>query len=137
MTTSRSAATCSSIFGQDLLVGRLPVGVARLEAELRALAAREVLGAAAELDVDTAAGHVGRDRDGTGDAGLGDDLAFALGVFGLGVQHGVRDAACFASCWPSSSETSTEIVPTRTGWPLAWRSSISLTTACHLPSRVL
>ena len=38
---------------------------------------------------------------------------------------------------PSSSETSTEIVPTRTGWPLAWRSSISRATAAHLPSIVL
>ena len=37
----------------------------------------------------------------------------------------------------SISETSTEIVPTRTGWPAAWRSAISLTTAVHLPSLVL
>ena len=37
----------------------------------------------------------------------------------------------------SSSETSTEIVPTSTGWPAAWRSSISLATAAHLPSLVL
>ena len=41
------------------------------------------------------------------------------------------------SCWESSSETSTEIVPTSTGWPCSWRSSISLTTAFHLPSLVL
>ena len=37
----------------------------------------------------------------------------------------------------SSSETSTEIVPTSTGWPLSWRSWISRATARHLPSRVL
>ena len=37
----------------------------------------------------------------------------------------------------SSSETSTEIVPTSTGWPFSWRSAISLATAAHLPSMVL
>ena len=37
----------------------------------------------------------------------------------------------------SSSETSTEIVPTSTGWPFSWRAAISLTTAFHLPSLVL
>ena len=36
-----------------------------------------------------------------------------------------------------SSETSTEIVPTSTGWPAALRSAISRSTADHLPSRVL
>ena len=41
------------------------------------------------------------------------------------------------SCSPSSSETSTEIVPTSTGWPAAWRASSSRTTARHLPSLVL
>ncbi len=38
---------------------------------------------------------------------------------------------------PSSSETSTEIVPTRTGWPLSWRTWISSATAFHLPALVL
>ena len=42
-----------------------------------------------------------------------------------------------ASMPASSSDTSTEIVPTRTGWPLAVRASISRTTAPHLPSLVL
>ena len=46
--------------------------------------------ALAELDVDTAAGHVGRDRDGTRLAGVQDDLGLARVV--LGVQHGVRHA---------------------------------------------
>ncbi len=36
-----------------------------------------------------------------------------------------------------SSETSTEIVPTSTGWSVAWRLAISAATACHLPSLVL
>ena len=39
--------------------------------------------------------------------------------------------------WESISETSTEIVPTSTGWPVALRCSISRTTADHLPSLVL
>ncbi len=43
----------------------------------------------------------------------------------------------FASSWPSSSETSTEIVPTSTGWPFSWRVWISRATARHLPSLVL
>ena len=51
-----------------------------------------MLGVAAELDVDAAAGHVGRDRDRPGPPGLGDDLALALGVLGLGVEDRVLDA---------------------------------------------
>ena len=35
------------------------------------------------------------------------------------------------------SETSTETVPTSTGWPFSWRLTISSITACHLPSLVL
>ena len=75
--------------GEALVV----VGVAGLEAELGELELGQVLGVAAELDVDAAAGHVGGDRDRAGLAGLGDDLALALGVLGLGVQDGVADAA--------------------------------------------
>ena len=52
----------------------------------------EVLGVAAELDVHAAAGHVGGDRDRAGAARLGDGLALALGVLGLGVEHRVLDA---------------------------------------------
>ena len=78
---------------QDLGEALVVVRVAGLEAELGQLELREVLGVAAELDVDAAAGHVGRDRDRAGLAGLGDDLALALGVLGLGVEDRVRDAA--------------------------------------------
>ncbi len=46
---------------------------------------------AAELDVDAAAGHVGRDRDRARRARFGDRLALALGVLGLGVEHRVLD----------------------------------------------
>ena len=35
------------------------------------------------------------------------------------------------------SETSTEIVPTSTGWPSSWRSAMSLTTARNFSSSVL
>ena len=122
---------------QDVGEALVVVRVAGLEAELVELDLREVLGVAAELDVDAAAGHVGGDRDRAGAAGLGDDLALALGVLGLGVEHRVRDAASCAGARDSSSETSTEIVPTSTGWPLSWRSWISRATARHLPSRVL
>ena len=62
-------------FGSTSCEARLVVGVAGLQAQLRELALREVLGVAAELDVDAAAGHVRRDRHGAGLAGLGDDLA--------------------------------------------------------------
>src|SRR4029078_4527338 len=47
--------------------------------------------ALAELDVDAAAGHVRRDRDRAGLAGVRDDLALALVL--LRVQDVVRDAA--------------------------------------------
>ena len=92
-TFSRSSSTRASIVGQHVLVALLVVGVAGAQAELGELELREVLGVAAELDVDAAARHVRRDRDRAGAAGLGDDLALALGELGLGVEHGVRDAA--------------------------------------------
>ncbi len=79
--------------GQDLREALVVVRVARLEAELGQLNAGQVLGVAAELDVDAAAGHVGRDRDGERAARLRDHLALPLGVLGLRVQHRVRDAA--------------------------------------------
>ena len=43
------------------------------------------------------------------------------GVLGLRVQHDVLDPARVSSS-ESISETSTEIVPTRIGWPRSWRS---------------
>ena len=89
----RSAAIASSIFGSSALncssysssPGRRPI--------FASSSARAVLGAAAELDVDAAAGHVGRDRDGARAPGLGDRLALALGVLGAGVEDLVLDAA--------------------------------------------
>ena len=61
------------------------------DAELAQLVGRELLRVAAELDVDAAAGHVGRDRDRAEPARLGDGLALALGVLGLRVQDLVLD----------------------------------------------
>src|SRR5919198_814258 len=77
---------------EDLGEALVVIGVARLEPELGELEAREVLRVAAELDVDAAAGHVRRDRDRAGLAGLRDDLGLTRGVLGLGVQDGVRHA---------------------------------------------
>ena len=53
--------------------------------------AAELAHALAELDVDAAAGHVGRDRDRAGLAGVRDDLGLALVL--LRVEDVVRDAA--------------------------------------------
>ena len=39
--------------------------------------------------------------------------------------------------WERYSDVSTAIVPTRTGWPLCARSSMSRTTAANFPSFVL
>ena len=89
---ARRSRRAASIFGQDVGEALLVVRVARAQAELVELDLRQVLGVAAELDVDAAAGHVGRDRDRAGRARLGDDRALALGVLGLGVEHRVRDA---------------------------------------------
>ena len=43
---------------------------------------------AAELDVGAAAGHVGGDGDGAGQAGIGDDMGFLLVVAGIEHVHG-------------------------------------------------
>src|SRR5215207_8246096 len=78
--------------GQHVLEALVVVRVARAEPELGELELGEVLGVAAELDVDAAPGHVGRDRDRAGTAGLRHDLALALGELRLGVEDDVRDA---------------------------------------------
>ena len=90
--------------------------------------------AVGQLDVDPAAGHVGRDRDRAQLAGVGDDHRLALVV--LGVQHLVRRCRWRSSSVDRCSDTSTEIVPTSTGWPLALRSTMSSTTAANFSSLV-
>ena len=123
--------------GQQLAHAPLVVLVIGPDPHLCQLQAGEMLGVATELDVHTAAGHVRGDRHRSRLAGLGDDLGLARGVLGLGVQHRVLDPHAPSSAHRSSSETSTEIVPTSTGWPFSWRAAISLATALHLPSLVL
>ena len=88
----------------------------------------------AEHDVGTAAGHVGGDGDRARATGLGDDLRFALVL--LGVEHFVRRRRLRAAARTSSSETSIEVVPTSTGWPRAWQSWMSSTTASELAGAV-
>ena len=112
----------------------LPVlGLHALAGELQA---SEVLGVSAELDVDTTAGHVGRDRDRARLSGLGHGLRLRGGVPGLAFST-VCAIPLASNILPSSSETSTEIVPTSTGWPFSCRALISLTTALDLPSFAL
>ena len=66
--------------------------VAGAQAELGALEARLMLGVAAQLDVDAAAGHVGRDRDRADPARFGNRRPLALRILRLRVEHGVLDA---------------------------------------------
>ena len=97
--------------------------------------AAELDDALAELDVDAAAGHVRRDRDRAGLAGVLDDLGLALVL--LRVQHVVRDPRAASAARERYSEVSTAIVPTRTGWPFSWRSLMSSITAANFASFVL
>jgi hypothetical protein len=93
--------------------------VGRREVEARgpsfSTRAGQQLGVAAEQDVDAAAGHVGGDGDRAEPAGLGDDLGLTEVL--LGVEHLVGMPR-LSSSRDSSSDFSTEIVPTSTGWPL-------------------
>ena len=73
------------LLGQRLLVALALVG----DPLLFQLGDRQVLGVAAELDVDAAAGHVGGDHHRSLAARLGDQLALSFGVLGLRVQHRV------------------------------------------------
>ena len=78
--------------------------------------------ALAQLDIRTAAGHVGGDRHRARLAGAGDDFCLALVL--LGVEDIVRMPRRL-SMRDSVSETSTVTVPTSTGRP-------SLCIALHL-----
>ena len=85
---------------------------------------------AAQLDVGAAAGHVGGDGDRAQLTGLGHDLGLLFVM--LGVQDLVRDALSLQHTGLSSSDFSMEMVPTSTGWPLAWHSSICSITGREL-----
>src|SRR5690606_8353612 len=66
--------------GADL---RLAGGALRTFRHVSELLPDAHVGVAAELDVGAAAGHVGGDGDGAGDAGLGDDVGFLLVIAGV------------------------------------------------------
>ena len=127
---------CSRIVGQHLLVVLVVVGVAGRQPELGHLELGQVLLVAAELDVDAAAGHVGRDRDRARRARLGDRLALALGVLGLGVQHGVLDSLALELVGQQLGDLDRDRADQHR-LALLVAASISLTTADHLPSLVL
>ena len=108
------------LLGKDRLVLLLEGRVVGADPAGGDLLPGKVLGAAAELDVDAAPGHVGGDRHRTGPAGLGDRLALALGELGLGVEDGVADAALayalIAGPDPLDPNSLHQPAPTLAGW---------------------
>src|ERR1019366_10825305 len=79
--------------GQQLDELLVEAGGAGAQAEFCQFEAYLMLGVPAQLDVDTAAGHVRRDRDRAHATCFGDRRALTLGVFRLRVEHRVLDAA--------------------------------------------
>ena len=128
----RRPRPCSSLGQLRLELGGqrpAPSSVSRSTPSARELAHGETLGVAAEEDVDASAGHVGGHRHRAQAAGLGHDLGLAEVL--LGVEDLVRDALPWPAAGESSSDLATEAVPTRIGWPLALRSTMSSTTALN------
>ncbi len=78
------------VLGQELVVAGLALVGVGLEALGQDVAGRELLGVAAQQDVDATAGHVGGHGDGAQAPGLGHDLG--LTEVQLGVQDLVVDA---------------------------------------------
>ena len=78
------------------------------------LARGESLEVAAEDDVDASTGHVGRDRHRVLAPGLGDDLGFAEVLLRVSTSWAMP---ALESSRESSSDFSTDAVPSRTGWP--------------------
>jgi hypothetical protein len=74
-----------------------------------------LLDVAAQHDVGTATGHVGRDGDHLRAAGLRHDVGFA-GML-LGIEHLVRQVGLGQQAESMISEFSIDEVPTSTGWP--------------------
>ena len=105
----------------------------RVEALLAQLLVGEELRGATEHDVGASAGHVGGDGDRALVTGQGDDLGLVLVL--LGVQHRCGTPRFFSRP-DSSSDFSTEVVPTSTGCPSRCRSAMSSTTASNLASSV-
>ena len=88
--------------------------------------------AGAEADVGATAGHVGGDGDGTELSGAGDDVGFAAGVFGAGVVEDLRGMPRLVRTRARASESSMELVPTRTGRSSLRMRLISRATAIPL-----
>ena len=121
---------------EALVKGLVVARVTQAQPELRELRASEVLRAATELDIDAAAGHVGRDRHRPGRpaSAIVSPSCSACSGFAFSTECAMPRLRRRSE---RSSETSTEIVPTRTGWLLRLRSAISRSTADHLPALVL
>ena len=89
---------------------------------------------AAEQNVGTAAGHVGGDSDGS--------LCGRLGRRSMlhardSLRSGLHAARPFCrESWTSTSDFSTEMVPTRTGWPLSFSSLMNLAAFRNFSSSV-
>ena len=95
----------------------------RCPASSAAPAARKS-GIAAEQNIGTAAGHIGRNGDRAFAARLRDDGSLTLVI--LRVQHFMPERPFSSECEESRSDFSTEMVPTRTGRPFSFHSLISL-----------
>ncbi len=124
--------TCGDVpEGLFVLLGR---DLGQVGAALLELLPGQVLGVAAEKDVDAAAGHVRGDGHGADAARLGDDLGFLLVV--LGVEDDVPDVL--------AAEERAQVLGLLDGdradedgaAPFALSSMISSTTASHFSSPV-
>ncbi len=90
---------------------------------------------AAELDVHAAAGHVRGYGHGAGPAGLGDDLAFALGVF-LAFKIVVRYALAFQELRQELILLDRDRADRGPAGPLSWSSLTLRAMALNLPVSV-
>ena len=97
------------------------------------LVPRQRIRVAAEQNVGTATGHVGGDRNGAFASRLRHDRGFARVV--LRVQNLMRHAH-FDENLRQTSDFSTEMVPTSTGWPLSFSSLMNLAAFRNFSSSV-
>ena len=98
------------------------------------LGARHELGVAAEDDVGAAAGHVGRDGDAPLRPACATMKASRSWCFAFRTLCGMP---FFLSSVRQHLGLLDADVPTRTGWPRSWQSSISLDDRAELPALVL
>ena len=110
-TSSRAASTRRSISGSTRCVVLVVVGVARLQPELAQLERARCSALPPSLMSTPRPAMLVAIVTAPGAPASAIDLALALGVLGLGVEHRVLDAPAASAAADSSSETSTEIVP--------------------------